>query len=816
MIDLDSEKGVVVPREKAIAALESGRYRLREEPDDHRNTAGAVKGFGIGVGRGLTFNLSDIALKKMGVDVENITAANPGMTTTGEVTGIVGSMLIPGMVAAKGAQAGTMLKMAKAAATPVNAVASLGTFTANKVEGAIIRSLVGKAEAGIATRALAKAAGVGAAGALENMAWTAGKVLSEEDLGDPKAVAEALVAAAGPAAIWGGGFGAAMGGASVLFGAGARKMADTAAERLKQASNSAWAQKKVGEFAEEANYKALGLSQAQADKIMQRSPDAFKMLHDPDILPDGPILQPKMTQKDISARIKLAAKNAGAEIGAIYDQVDNIASTSRPSGHLLEAESLIDDINKLEHEYMGKWGDKSRAVETVRSFYKQLEGRELLTAKDAKGLWEQVKMGSQRYAQPGSAEWANRDLWHVLKNATRAEVETLAPELAARLARADSIYSVMGAMRKAVKESASGSGVKDLDTIFRRAGEVAAWRASSSIGSMARGAGVGAAVGGIAGGVPGAMVGAAGSMALQQFKPAASTIAATANKAAHYGLIQNKIMEVQKRIDKAVLHFMEGVGSGKGFRAMNIGLSKHLYNETKETDVRKQAHKLAQRMHHLGSNPQLLMDNMAVASHGLQDDAPMIAQALAQTLAVTFRVTRQHADGVMPALDPLQPNLADDTQLPAEDVAHKFVQVATAALDPVATLERLADGTITGAEVQVIREAYPALYGMISMQIMDHLADMKERVPYEQRIALGIWLGQPTDRTLTPAFLARQLQVLQAPQGGPGKAPGGGAINQPGMNDAARRPSQKGLQQADKIGKSLAPATQAVTRSLAK
>ena len=130
---------------------------------------------GLGVARGLTFGLSDVAARGVGTLVGagdetadallNLREQNPIASTVGEVTGAVGGAFLP--------------------MGPVAAVAGLGSKVAAKA-GVGLAELAAKGSAGqIAAEILSKGAG----SAIEGAFYATGELMTEAALGDPKLTA---------------------------------------------------------------------------------------------------------------------------------------------------------------------------------------------------------------------------------------------------------------------------------------------------------------------------------------------------------------------------------------------------------------------------------------------------------------------------------------------------------------------------------------------------------------------------------------------------------------------------------------------------
>ncbi len=97
------------------------------------------------------------------------------------------------------------------------------------------------------------------------------------------------------------------------------------------------------------------------------------------------------------------------------------------------------------------------------------------------------------------------------------------------------------------------------------------------------------------------------------------------------------------------------------------------------------------------------------------------------------------------------------TRIPPPEMAIRaFARYVAAADDPGGIEERLADGTITPEDAEVMRELFPDRMAHMMSEIATKMAAGK-KLPYERRIALAIFTGAPVDASLDP----RVLPVLQ-------------------------------------------------------
>ncbi len=174
------------------------------------NWAGKAEAAAEGLFRGVSGGLSDVLISKIASpeELERIRLrGETGYSQAGEAAGLVGG-IVGGSTALKGAGAITK----GLAATPVGLVTRGAAAAGRGVEG-----LVAGTSAGTGRQILAKAAGIGAEGALDAAAMTVTQNAGEAALGNEELTTERLLAGVGENAILGLGVGAGLGG---LIGSG--------------------------------------------------------------------------------------------------------------------------------------------------------------------------------------------------------------------------------------------------------------------------------------------------------------------------------------------------------------------------------------------------------------------------------------------------------------------------------------------------------------------------------------------------------------------------------------------------------------------
>ena len=182
--------------------------------------------------RGATLGASDFALKQTGLlteqELQDLQAANPTISTVGEIAGTVAPTLLSGGAGLAGRAAVSKLVsqgMAKEAAEA--AVAKMGTSVLNKIAAASpaalaesIGAIAGvKASAKLAdttSKVIKSAVNLGVGSAVEGALFGTGKLISEDQLGNAEFNAENLLATVGESAVLGG----VLGGATSLAGSG--------------------------------------------------------------------------------------------------------------------------------------------------------------------------------------------------------------------------------------------------------------------------------------------------------------------------------------------------------------------------------------------------------------------------------------------------------------------------------------------------------------------------------------------------------------------------------------------------------------------
>lgn len=112
---------------------------------------------------------------------------------------------------------------------------------------------------------------------------------------------------------------------------------------------------------------------------------------------------------------------------------------------------------------------------------------------------------------------------------------------------------------------------------------------------------------------------------------------------------------------------------------------------------------------------------------------------------------------------PRRPDLAalptgPDRWQPSDMQMRTWARYVAAVEDPGAIEERLADGSLTPEDAEVMREVYPERMEALKAEIVSRLPQLQRQLPYHRRLALSIFSGVPVDPAMNPQI----LRVLQS------------------------------------------------------
>lgn len=179
----------------------------------------------------------------------------------------------------------------------------------------------------------------------------------------------------------------------------------------------------------------------------------------------------------------------------------------------------------------------------------------------------------------------------------------------------------------------------------------------------------------------------------------------------------------------------------------------------------------------------------------------------AQSLSATSAQAVQYLNSLRPSRQPSSP--LDSAPVPSKTEKAAYNNALDIANNPMIVLEKVKNGTITPQDLKTLTAVAPSLYQSMSQQLtnemMDHLSKHRP-VPYNTRIGLSLFLGQPMDSTMKPENIisaqpsaSAENKRQQSPQTPPNKPLGKGKATLGKAANAAMTSEQAREQRQNKI-----------------
>ncbi len=147
-----------------------------------------------------------------------------------------------------------------------------------------------------------------------------------------------------------------------------------------------------------------------------------------------------------------------------------------------------------------------------------------------------------------------------------------------------------------------------------------------------------------------------------------------------------------------------------------------------------------------------------------QNDSNPIPE-YAQAFSATSARAVQYLSGLRPDTAPKNPL---DSRIPAS-AAQKAIYASALdiAQQPLHVLAKIKNATLTPQDVTTIKTIYPSVYQNLSTKMMSQVVDSTSKgntIPYQTRLQLSMFLGQPMDSTMTQSYMAAAQAKPQAQQ----------------------------------------------------
>jgi len=181
----------------------------------------------------------------------------------------------------------------------------------------------------------------------------------------------------------------------------------------------------------------------------------------------------------------------------------------------------------------------------------------------------------------------------------------------------------------------------------------------------------------------------------------------------------------------------------------------------------KKNEKLNKRLQELQADPNALFDvggkiNYYLPNHGMN-------------LSRVAVMASNYLNSIRPMPKQLSP--LDKKVEPSKYEKDLFNNALSIANQPLMVLEKVQNGTINSEDIKHLSNMYPSLYEDLQQKVSHELIDMVHKdaeIPYQTRMGLSLFLGQPLDSTMMPAsIMALQPGMAQQQQQAPMQAQAG-------------------------------------------
>jgi hypothetical protein len=167
--------------------------------------------------------------------------------------------------------------------------------------------------------------------------------------------------------------------------------------------------------------------------------------------------------------------------------------------------------------------------------------------------------------------------------------------------------------------------------------------------------------------------------------------------------------------------------------------------------------RLEKRLKQLQENPSAMMDVGGKTSHYM----PEVGLSMGETAANAVN----YLNSIRPAGKRMSPL---DPELPPSDVEKiAYNRALNIAQQPLSILEHVKKGTVQLEDMKALNVMYPALYKKLQKSLllqMTEALNKKKPIPYETRLGLSLFMGQPLDSSMTPEAI-QAAQPKPAPYG---------------------------------------------------
>lgn len=682
---------------------------------------------GVGFLRGVTLGASDLALKELGVytsdELKALEEGNPALTAISDVAGSIAPTIVSG-------GAGAAAKVARFAPA---AIADMAGKQAAKLGGKVLA----KTTSDVAKKAIQLSAGSAVEGAL----YGAGRLITEDAMGDAEFNAESAIAEMGKGALAGGAFGLG----STLAFKGAEKAINAAATG---------AVKKLNDFASSGDIgvlKKLGATKSDFKKILQSASLDEKELSDyaldihrgfadsaDDILINkgltktggkGLIPTAASSLEEVAANNNTVKEGAGKLMDSALTRLDdefNLAVIGKSSK--MKPDDFVygsDLANRIETEVLADIKDiyspRKGAIEKMVA-----ELKELGAVRDEMGNIISVKPLSPSQLKSQSIEFGNLAKWastdtegkqQVFKD-LRGFLETKLEDGMSKLEGGQSIIDDYRKGKKLYQKAATLE--KMIENGIAR--DFANNRGFSLTESIITGAGA------TMGGLPGAIAAYAFRKGQREYGDVALSYA---------------LRKIEKASNKSKLRISDAVDSF--FKTSQKASNRYITGLDISDDDAKDT---TAKVELYSQSPDQVVNNFVQNNEDLLSAAPKTSNAMQNRMvnAVQFLSSK------VPQKDP---SIFGDNEYRKSDLV-KFRNYVEAVEQPYKVIENLKSGYITPEAVEAFKVVYPKMFQSIKDEFTARIPEFK-KITEKQKAELSRILGIDSRKAYTP----QGFQVLQ-------------------------------------------------------
>jgi hypothetical protein len=729
------------------------------------NAPPEIASYGAGVRQGMTAGtydglvrqaLTSLVGPKAGATYEQQTndlrTGYSGSHAVGELAGMFGG-------AALGNESGLARML------PSAGIGAVGSA----VEQGVARALASTAARGVAGRALASGAALGAQGLLEGALYGAGQQFGEDMLGDHDVAADRIFTATGMGALYGALGGATLGGAGSLAKSGAKAALESIGSGIgRMAGGETQVARAAEEGATGAPAKGNSFLAKAAETDTQKAwayDQAFRAMgggmgfsptrpikQAARYLPNGTTDLGEIAMRhgiiDATADPLSAAMNgkpaemipkAQAAEAAVGQRIGDLTAASGATVSGSEIQRVIDSVAKPYEQRAGfrhvgesvrNYGDELKQVlglgpggqgdVSVQALLEQRKALDQLAYQESKALDPKMRVQALRDVRSG--------LEDVITDSMDAASGKASGELRTEYKTLKKDFMGLRMINEILEDSAA------------RQQKAATFPLTSIL--------TGAATGGLGTGLATAV----GTKLIKERGNAAAAV--LLYRMAESGAITRAIQQVDAQLGRSAKGLLNPPASPPSSAPARNPIAV--------------AQRAQAQVVNLTSSPNAVASRAATVTQGLSNVAPNVAGKVATNMTRALAFLNSKLPPVR-NIDPLAPQQKRSW---SQTEAERFSRYVDAAEDPMGTLHDIEHGKVTPEAVETLRVLTPTLYRDLQDRTLDAIADQLatgKQVPFETRLKLGTLLGIQADPSLNPrvqTWLQGNISAASGPASG--------------------------------------------------